>query len=190
MSRFHPHEDDTAPEDSRQAMEDARAEMGFTPNIYRVMAEAPPTLNGYLALHEFFDNCSFSPAESQLVLLTMSARNGCDYCVAAHSRAAKGAGLAEDVIRAVRDDTPIADPRLAALSAFAAKMVDKRGWVSDHDIDDFLAAGFDKSQVLEVVLGAGLKTISNYTNHIAEVPLDDAFEATRWEMPEGRRDNY
>lgn len=34
--------------------------------------------------------------------------------------------------------------------------------------------------VLEVILGLSRKTLSNYTNHIAETPMDKPFEKFRW----------
>ncbi len=70
--------------------------------------------------------------------------------------------------------------RLAALSGFAAAMVEKRGWVSDAQIAAFLDAGFTKGHVLDVVLAVSMKTLSNYVNHIADTPLDAALEAHRW----------
>ena len=56
-------------------------------------------------------------------------------------------------------------------------MVRERGWVSDAEVTRFLDAGWTRANVLEVVLGVGLKTISNYVNHIAGTPVDAAFQA-------------
>jgi alkylhydroperoxidase family enzyme len=55
-----------------------------------------------------------------------------------------------------------------------------RGWVEETDIERFIAAGFTRAQVLEVILGVAMKTISNYSNHIAETPLDEAFAGAAW----------
>jgi alkylhydroperoxidase family enzyme len=58
--------------------------------------------------------------------------------------------------------------------------VTSRGWPSEADTAAFLQAGYGKQQVLEVVLGVGMKTLSNYTNHIADTPLDQAFGRAAW----------
>ena len=63
-------------------------------------------------------------------------------------------------------------------------MVEKRGWVAPSDLDAFLGAGFTREQVLEVILGIGMKTLSNYTNHVAKTPLDPAFQTLAWSRPE------
>ena len=88
--------------------------------------------------------------------------------------------MPDEVVLAIRNDEPIADSRLEALRKFTTAVVDTRGWVSDADIDAFLAAGFSKAQILDVILGISFKTLSNYTNHIADTPLDDAFAAEAW----------
>jgi hypothetical protein len=44
-----------------------------------------------------------------------------------------------------------------------------------------LRAGSTKEQVLEVLVGVAMKTLSNYTNHIAHTPLDKQLEPFAWE---------
>lgn len=85
-----------------------------------------------------------------------------------------------DVIEAIRNDQPIDDGRLEALRAFTRAAVEQRGWLPARDIANFLAAGYTKAQVLEVILGISFKTLSNYVNHVTETPLDDAFATQAW----------
>ena len=44
----------------------------------------------------------------------------------------------------------------------------------------FLEAGFTKRHILEVILGYSQKIMSNYTNHLAETPVDKVFEKFAW----------
>jgi len=62
-------------------------------------------------------------------------------------------------------------------------VVDKRGHLEEADIQALLEAGYTRQTVLEVVLGVGMKTLSNYTNHIVNTPLDQAFEPMAWSPP-------
>ena len=57
------------------------------------------------------------------------------------------------------------------------------GWASEADVQAFLDAGFTRAQLLEVVLGIGMKILSNYANHITRTPIDDAFQANVWTSP-------
>jgi len=98
--------------------------------------------------------------------------------------------VANHVIDAIRDDRPIDDAGLEAVCVFTRTCVQNRGWVGDADICAFLAAGYQQPHVLEVLGGVTLKTLSNYTNHLAYPPLDEAFRAQAWTAPSrsGRRE--
>lgn len=180
MITFEIHDVGSVSPASRELLLKAKEKMGFVPNIFGVMAESPATLKGYLTLAGIFDESSFTPTERQVLLLTASRENGCQYCVAAYSLSAMKAGAPKAVVDAIREDKPIADPRLAALHKFCRSVVEKRGWVSDAEVKAFLDAGFTKAQVLEVVLAVSLKTLTNYVNHIAATPLDAAFQNAKW----------
>jgi len=180
MSTFDLHTPDSAPEGSHDVMDAYTARFGFVPNLINIMAESPAATKGYAQTYNLLAETEFTPAQQQLLFLTVSRANACTYCVAAHSVAGQMAGLDGDVIDAVRDDRPILDAKLAALSEFAAKVVEKRGHLSRHDVDDFLTAGYSRAQILEVLLAVATKTISNYMNHIADTPLDDAFAPAAW----------
>ena len=93
-----------------------------------------------------------SPIEQQVVILTVSELNECTYCMAAHSAAAKMVGLPEAELEALRARRLLADPKLEALRAFASAVVQQLGWVSEQQIDAFLDAGFEREQVLDVVV--------------------------------------
>jgi uncharacterized peroxidase-related enzyme len=170
----------TATEPARTTLAEARKAYGFVPNLLAVMAEAPALVKSYVALSRIFEETSFSPSERQVVLLTTSYENGCEYCIAAHSVIAGMQKVPDDVVQAIRNGRPIADKKLEALRRFTAAVVTSRGWPSDADTGAFLNAGYGRQQVLEVVLGVGIKTLSNYTNHIADTPLDQAFATAAW----------
>ena len=89
------------------------------------------------------------------------------------------AKLDKGVIEAVRTGQPIEDDRLEALRKFTEAVVVKRGHAK-ADLDAFLSAGFTKQNALEVVLCVSMKTLSNYANHLMEVPLDDVLKRMEW----------
>ncbi len=70
--------------------------------------------------------------------------------------------------------------RLEALRTFTLKVVRNRGNVDDNAVQAFLDAGFTKRQILEVVLGVAQKVMSNYTNHLANTPVDAPFKMFAW----------
>jgi uncharacterized peroxidase-related enzyme len=183
MTEFALHDTETAPEGSRDRLAGIRAAWKFVPNLHRVLAESPAALEGYDALFGLVSKTGLSPAEQQAAFLAVSAENGCEYCVSGHTVLAGMAGLDAAAVAALREGRPIADARLQALRAFAEAVVRDRGDVGDAAVEAFLAAGFTRANVLDVVLVVATKTISNYVNHIARTPFDDFMAATRWTAP-------
>jgi len=174
------HTIDTAPPGAKDILAGAKKSLGFVPNLYAVMAEAPALVRAYTTLSRIFDETSLNVTERQVVLLTASHVNGCEYCIAAHSVIAGMQKVPGDVVRAIRAGLPIEDKKLETLRRFTAAVVKSRGWPSPADTADFLSVGYGKQQVLEVVLGIGMKTLSNYANHIAKTPLDQVFTSAAW----------
>ncbi len=183
MKDFTIHTLDSAPEESREMLEATRRRFGFLPNLTGAMAEAPATLKAYLALGEAFGETSLTPVEQQLVLLTVSRHNGCTYCMAAHSAGAAMAGMDEEDVAALRAGTSLQDSRLEALRRFTLDLLKKHGRPTAEDQEAFLAQGYTRAQILEVLVGIAMKTLSNYTNHLVGTPLDDAFAAVAWSPP-------
>lgn len=177
MSRFTLHTHATAPEASRATLATVERKFGFLPNLVREMAEAPATLKGYVTLGELLEQTSLSPVEQQLVLASVSLANTCEYCVAAHSAGLRRAGLPPRELDAVREGRPLRDERLEALRQFAIEIVETRGRPDPRVVRAFRDAGYGNRQVLEVILAVGMKTISNYVNHIADTPLDPELRA-------------
>lgn len=180
MAEFTVHDEHTAPEAARAALAGARRRLGFVSTLSGVMAESPELLNGYNAVSEQFFRSSLPAAAKHVVLVTASVANECRYCVAAHSTIAARGGLSADQVAALRSGQPLADPALEAVHVFTHAVVEQRGWVSPEQVDGFLAAGHTRRQALDVVLGVGMKTLSNYTNHLADTPLDPAWAAQEW----------
>jgi len=181
MAEFKIHTIESAPAEARGALEAARQKFGFLPNLLGELAAAPSALKGYLALGELLSESSLGPVEQQIVLIAASRENGCNYCVAAHSAGLKASGGADDQIDAVRSGLPLADPKLEALRTFTTAIVKRRGLVTDAELQQFLGAGYAREQVFDVLLGVAMKTLSNYTNHIAHTPLDRPLKAFEWE---------
>ena len=184
MPHLHPLDPENASPEGREAMDSAREGMGFAPNLIKVMAHAPPVAEGYLALHEKVSATTLDPMEQQIVLLGASFENGCDYCMAAHTGGLKQAGADDDLVEAARDGETLPDERLDTLLTFTRTVVRERGWVPDEAVQAFRDAGFEEHQILEVVLGVAMKTLSNYTNHVADTPLDDELQPFAWSKPE------
>ena len=169
---FRLHSLDTAPEASRKDLEQVKQKFGRVPNFFAVAAESSAAVNAYLSLSKVFQTTALTPAEQQIVILTVSVENKCEYCVAAHSRGAKAAGVPEDVIKAIASRSPLNDPKIESLRHLVSRVVEKRGWLSDAEVLAFFSHGYSKAQLLDVMVGVSMKTLSNYINHLTDPPME------------------
>ncbi|MEW6332469.1 MAG: carboxymuconolactone decarboxylase family protein [Pseudomonadota bacterium] len=182
MTKFIVHTLESAPAASRPMLEGLKKAFGFVPNLYAVFAESPAALQGALAIGEAFSKSTLSFAEQQLVALAVSETNDCQFCVAAHSTIAKHLAKTDPaLVAATRDRRPLPDAKLDVLVSFTRKLVEQRGFVAEADVAAFLEAGYTRAQVIEVLLGVGMKTFNNYVDHIAHIPLNDQFKAEAWQ---------
>lgn len=173
---------DTAEGRTKEVLEAGKKSAGSIPNMYAGMANSPALLDCYLHGYQLFrEESGFTPAEQELVFLSIARVNACTYCVAAHSFiAAVVSKTPAQAVQAVRDDAPIEDARLAALNKFTQTMVTSRGKPLPDELAAFLTAGYTEKNVLEIILAIAVKTISNYSNHVFHTPVDDMFKAQAW----------
>lgn len=167
---------------SSKHLQNTKDSMGMIPNMYAGMANNPALLDGYIKTYQTFrENSGFSSQEQEVVFLAIAYENNCDYCMAAHSFVAdKMSKVPAEVTDAIRNDTEVPDLRLKALSNFSKIMVSKRGLPSVEDVENFLNAGYSQDHILGVITGIGVKTMSNYFNHVFNTPLDSAFSDRVW----------
>ncbi|MEN4243544.1 carboxymuconolactone decarboxylase family protein [Serratia marcescens] len=180
MAKFTLYTPDTASLHSRLTLENIQKRNGFIPSLYAVMAGSPPVLDAYLALHDQFLRTDFTSEEKAVVWQTINVENNCHYCVPAHTAIAKSMNVGDNISDALRNETPLPAPRLEALRTFTLAMVRERGQVKERTLDDFFMAGYTHNSVLNVILCIAQKTISNYTNHVANTPLDEPFRPFIW----------
>ena len=180
MTDFPSHDVDTAPEASKPLLEKSLKAFGRLPGLHKVMAESPQVLEGYQVLHRLFSETAFDADELTVIWQAINVEHECHYCVPAHTGMAKRMKISDDINEALRNETPLSSAKLEALRTFTLRMVRNRGNVSEAQTQDFFDAGYNHRAVLDVILGLAQKTMSNYINHVAETPLDEAVKSFAW----------
>ncbi|MFC7291925.1 carboxymuconolactone decarboxylase family protein [Hirschia litorea] len=186
MSTYTLHTPETAPDEAKEILAGAKKTMGFVPNLYATMAQSPELLKSYKYLADSFASNSLNADERNVVWLVINYENNCHYCVPAHTGIAKSQGVSDDIINAIRDGKTIPNAKLEALAEFTRQMLNQRGVVTDEQVQALFAHGYDNTTVLDVILGLAHKTLSNYTNHVANTPVDEAFSKFAWTKPDAK----
>ena len=172
---------DSAPEQSKSALQTLHSAFGFIPNIAAAMSTSPILTQSLVGLFGNVHGGSFSEPQIQVVLLTNAVTNGAAWPVAFHSFLALQAGIKAADVEAFRNGKLPEDPQLGALSNLAKTLIEKRGRISDNDGERFLAQGFGRDHLLEVVSIVAASAITNYTASITEPPLEPQFQPYAWQ---------
>jgi alkylhydroperoxidase family enzyme len=170
----------SAPEKSKSALEQLQQAFGVVPNIAGAIANSPKLINSLVGLFQQVHSPGLTEAENQIVLLTDAVTNASTYAVAFHTALALQQGISSEETTAIREGRLPADKRYAALSKLAKTVIEKRGHLSEQELDAFIAAGFTKEQILEVIAIVAASTITNYVGTIANPPLDEPFRQYAW----------
>jgi alkylhydroperoxidase family enzyme len=170
----------SAPEHSKSALEQLQKAFGVVPNIAAAIANSPKLINSLVGVFQQVHSSSLTEQEIQIVLLTDAVANTSTYAVAFHTALALQQGVSSAETDAIRERRVPTDKRAAALCTLAKTLIEKRGHSSGQEFDAFIAAGFTKEQVLEVVAIVAASTITNYAGTIANPPLEDPFRQYAW----------
>lgn len=170
------YEIDNAPSPADTSLEKSKAAFGFIPNLHKVLAASPETLEAYKALHESFQASSFDNTELTVVWQTINFYHECHYCVPAHTGIAHMMKVDPAIIDALHNGLALQNEKLRVLQETTLAVVDQRGILTEEQVSNFKAAGYGNQQLLEIVLGLAQKTISNYSNHFADTPVDEPFK--------------
>ncbi len=167
---------------SQEIFDKTQKGLGFVPNMYKSMGNNPALLDAYTySYNSFRANSGFNSVEQEVVFLSVSYENNCEYCMAAHSFVGDMmTKVPTEVTNAIRDGKQIPDVKLAALSKLTRSLTANRGNVSQEEINEFLVVGYTEAHVLGIIAGIAVKTMSNYSNHNTHPEVDTAFAGRIW----------
>ncbi|AHD02152.1 carboxymuconolactone decarboxylase family protein [Leisingera methylohalidivorans] len=172
MPEFTLHTPETAPAASKATLEAVHQAWGAIPAMHATLAESPSALIGYETLWGQIAASSFSPVEQQVAYQAVNVLHGCGYCTMGHTFLSHQAGMDDATIARLRAGQAPGDDKLAALWKFTRAVTAERGEAAEA-VPAFLAAGFSRANVLDVVAIIAAKVLANYTAALAGVPNEE-----------------
>ena len=166
MSRINTLSLEHATDTTRPLLEGVQKKIGFLPNVFKTLAQAPAVLSSYLQQSAALGKTSLSATEKEAIFLATSQVSGCDYCLAAHTVFAGKAGLSAQDILSARNG------QLNAFATLARQITESRGHLSNEQIAAARAAGINDSKIIEVIAHVASQTLTNYLNNVALTEID------------------
>lgn len=172
MSRLNTPTIETAPPAARPALEGARKSLGMVPNMFRVIANSPAALDGYLGLHAALSRGALDAKTRERIALAVADLNGCNYCLSAHTYLGKNVAKLDEAEIAANRSGASNDAKADVAVRLATAIVRQRGHIDDAALTAARAAGFGDAEIVEIVAHVALNTLTNYINEVAGTEID------------------
>ncbi|MBK8284336.1 MAG: peroxidase-related enzyme [Ahniella sp.] len=144
---------------------------GVVPNMFRTVAHAPAALNAMWGSFAALGKGKLGAKLGEQIAVAVANRNGCDYCLAAHTYIGQGAGLSREQL-ALAQTGDSNDPRTRAALQFALELTERRGQVGPDSVQNLRQHGFSDEEIVEILAHVALNLFTNYTNIAFDVPVD------------------
>lgn len=171
MSRINVPSRETAPAASQPFLDAVDKQLGVVPNLFRLVGLSPAALQGFLGLSGALAK-TLDVKTRERIAIAVAQVNGCDYCLSAH--AYLGLNLAKiDAAEITRNrHGSSSDAKASAAVAFAAKVAQHRGKVSDAELQAVRTAGYTDAQIVEIVALVAENVFTNFVNMVAQTEID------------------
>lgn len=170
---------DDLPEDVRDRILAVQEQTGFIPNIFLGLAHRPDEFRAFLAYHDALmeKESGLSKAEREMIVVTTSNANQCQYCVVAHGAIlrvrAKNPLIADQV--AVNYRKADLTPRQTAMLDFAMKISREAYAVSDADFETLRGHDFTDDDIWDIGAIAAFFAMSNRLANMTSLRPNDEF---------------
>jgi uncharacterized peroxidase-related enzyme len=161
-----------APAASQPFLEVVSKQLGSVPNLFRLVANSPASIEGYLGLMGALGKGSLPAPTRERIALAVAQINGCDYCLSAHTYLGKNLAKLDDSEITANRNGASNDPKADAAVKFAALLTRERGHVNDDALQNVRLAGYSDPEIIEIVLHVALNTLTNYVNEVAKTDVD------------------
>ncbi len=156
---------------SQELLTKVKEMMGSTPNVFTTMANSSATLGVFVGAIGALQDSKLTPELKEQIAVAVAGANSCNYCASAHTALGKDKKISETEL-AMNLQAKSDDAKTQAALTFARKIVELRGNVSDTDLAEIRAAGFNDGEVIDILTVTCVNIFSNYFNHLAETKID------------------
>jgi uncharacterized peroxidase-related enzyme len=171
MQRIHSVEPAKAQGRTKELLETVETTFGTTPNVAKVMANSPAVLDSFLALTTAMGGAKIGGKLHHQIKLATSEANTCDYCNSILTYLGNKGGISTTEILEGRKGSST-DVRTDAALKFASTVLETRGKVDNNDLQAVREAGFDDTEIVEIVASVVVGCFTNFLNNVADTTLD------------------
>lgn len=170
MTQFTVPTRDQVSDNNKAIFDNLKKNLGFVPNLYATFALNDTALGDYLTLQN--RKSTLKAKEREVINLVVSQVNECLYCLSAHTAIGKMNGFTDEQILEIRSGAAAFDARLDALAQFVRDLIIRRGKPAAESVERLFAAGYTQANLIDILIVAGDKIISNFLHGVTQIPVD------------------
>lgn len=172
MSRLTAIDPAQATGETRELLDAAQQTLGRLPNFVRTLASSPAALKVWLESYRALTGGQLDPELRERLALGVADFNDSAYCLNVHTFLAKHrAQFSDEAIQESRRFSS-SDPRTDAALTFARALLERRGGVSDAEVERVRAAGYSDGEIAEIVMYVGLNLQIDYLTTVADTEME------------------
>ncbi|MBL8381503.1 MAG: peroxidase-related enzyme [Burkholderiales bacterium] len=180
ISRYPVPEIRDLPEDIRARILDTQEKAGFVPNVFLALAHRPAEWRAFFAYHDALmlkEDSGLTKGEREMIVVAVSGRNRCIYCVVAHGailRIYEKKPLVADQVATnhLKADITL---RQKAMCDFAIKVTEASHQIEEADLDALAAHGFSREDAWDIAAIAAFFGLSNRMANLTAMRPNDEF---------------
>jgi len=179
ISRYPVPELDELPDDLHDRIIAVQEKAGFVPNVFLALAHRPGECRAFFDYHDalMLREGGLSKAEREMIVVSTSGANDCQYCVVAHGA----------ILRIYAKDPLVADQvainfrkaditeRQRAMLAFAEKVALNSAALEESDYEVLRSHGFDDEDIWDIGAIAAFFALSNRMANLTAMRPNDEF---------------
>ena len=173
VSRFHIHDELTAPDGSAPLIKSIQTAGGAVSKFLGVIAESPSTLRAYTRMRSELRKGELPQATRERIGLAVAERRDDAYTLNQYARTARAAGLGLDEVARAREFTS-SDEKEAALLALLKETIEHDEDPPHHLVEEAREAGWSDSEIIEAVAEMALAEFQSLFSSAAELPLESS----------------
>jgi AhpD family alkylhydroperoxidase len=178
MSRFHIHDDESAPAGSMPVIKGALSSSGQLPNFIGVLAGSPAALRAYARFRSELRHGTLPRRTLERIALAVAARYGSKPGLELHQRTARQEGIGLDEIAAAKA-WGSEDPHEQALLDLLRASVEGVQPLPAHLVEEARESGWTDEQLLEAFAFVSMEAFTAMVNVAGDVPADGSVEESR-----------
>lgn len=159
-------------EEAKTTFDTLKKNSGKVPDLYATIGYSANALNSYMAYVQAQAKGSFHAKDREAIYLIASQFNSCEYCLSSHTISAIKFGWTEEETLQLRSGK-FPETRWKVIYMLIQSVIENKGDVSDEILSSFFELGYDKKELMDLMVLINVISLTNYVYRLTKIPINN-----------------